>query len=139
MAAYADISYPGMLEVILEAAKERYGLGAAGKIETPYGIPESARRKSPAEFAVEFEEEVEASSSMDSEDMTVKGVFSQILPKQYKPLRAYNFEKSAGCEAKVSCLSFSLPRFSLLMNDDCKDIFILHSVVEAYSLPRILC
>ena len=76
MAAYADISYPGMLEAILEAAKERYGLGAAGKIETPYGIPESARRKSPAEFAVEFEEEVEASSSIDSEDDSERSVFS---------------------------------------------------------------
>ena len=76
MAAYADISYSGMLEAILEAAKERYGLETAGKIETPYGIPEGARRKSPAEFAVEFEEEVEASSYIDSEDDSEMSVFS---------------------------------------------------------------
>ena len=66
-------------------------------------IPESARRKSPAECAAEFEEEVEANSSMDSEDDR-KGVFSQILPKQYRPLRAYNFKKSAGCESFFSFL-----------------------------------
>lgn len=68
MSAYADISYSGMLTAIIEAAKERYGLEAAGKIEISKKIPESAPRKSPAECAAEFEEEVEASNSLDSDD-----------------------------------------------------------------------
>ncbi len=76
MAAYANISYSGMLATILEAAKERYNLGAAGKIETPYKVPESAPRKSPDECAAEFEEEVEATISMDCEDDSERNVFS---------------------------------------------------------------
>ena len=46
------------------------------KSRLPKKIPESARRKSPAECAAEFEEEVEASSSMDSEDDRERSVFS---------------------------------------------------------------
>ena len=76
MADHAGISYSGMLAAILEAAKERYGLGITEKTEIPCKIPESARRKSPAECAAEFEEEVEASSSMDSEDDREQNVFS---------------------------------------------------------------
>ena len=76
MAAYANISYSGMLAAIIEAAKERYGLGTVGKIKTFRKISESAPRKSPAECAAEFEEEVEANSSMDSENNRKRGVFS---------------------------------------------------------------
>lgn len=76
MAAYAEISYPGMLASIIEAAKERYGLGDAGKIEKCKKISESSLRKSPAECAAEFEEEVEANSSIDSENNRKRGVFS---------------------------------------------------------------
>jgi D-alanine-D-alanine ligase len=76
MAAYTGISYSGMLAGILEAAKERYGLGIKEKIEISCKMPESARRKSPAECAAEFEEEVEAKSSMTSEDNRDQSVFS---------------------------------------------------------------
>jgi D-alanine-D-alanine ligase len=76
MAAHAGISYSGMLAAILEAAKERYGLGAAEKIDISCKIPESARRKSPAEFAAEFEEEVEASNSFNSKNDTEQSVFA---------------------------------------------------------------
>ena len=79
MAAYADISYSGMLAAIIEAAKERYGLGAAGKIEISRKIPETTPRKSPAECAAEFEEEVEASSSMDSENDSEEKCFLKYL------------------------------------------------------------
>jgi D-alanine-D-alanine ligase len=87
MAAYAGISYPQMLAAILEAAKERYGLGAAEKIEIFRKTPEGIRRKSPAEFAAEFEEEIEANNSIDSEDRNEQNVF-QIIPKQYRPSEA---------------------------------------------------
>ena len=76
MAAYEGISYSGMLARILEAAKERYSLGITEKIDISCKLPESARRKSPAECAAEFEEEVEAKSSMNSEDNREKSVFS---------------------------------------------------------------
>ena len=76
MAAYADISYSGMLATIIEAAKERYGLEATGKIEIFKKMPESTPRKSPAECAAEFEEEVEANSSLDSENEGKRSVFS---------------------------------------------------------------
>jgi D-alanine-D-alanine ligase len=76
MAGHAGISYSEMLAIILEAAKERYGLGAAEKIEISCKLPESARRKSPAECAAEFEEEVEAGGSMNSVDDREQSVFS---------------------------------------------------------------
>lgn len=76
MAAYADISYSGMLATIIEAAKERYGLEATGKIEIFKKMPENTPRKSPAECAAEFEEEVEANSSLDSENEGKRSVFS---------------------------------------------------------------
>ena len=76
MAAHANISYSGMLAAIIEAAKERYGLGTVGKMETSRKIPGTNPRKSPAECAAEFEEEVEANSSMDSENNRKRGVFS---------------------------------------------------------------
>jgi len=76
MAGHAGISYSEMLAIILEAAKERYGLGAAEKIEISCKLPESVRRKSPAECAAEFEEEVEAGSSMNSVDDREQSVFS---------------------------------------------------------------
>jgi D-alanine-D-alanine ligase len=76
MAAYAGISYPQMLAAILEAAKERYGLGIAEKIENFCKTPESVRRKSPAEFAAEFEEQIEANNSIGSEDGNEQSVFS---------------------------------------------------------------
>jgi D-alanine-D-alanine ligase len=76
MAAYADISYSGMLAAIIEAAKERYRLGTAGKVETFRKMPETTLRKSPAECAAEFEEEIEASDSINSENRRKKSVFS---------------------------------------------------------------
>jgi D-alanine-D-alanine ligase len=76
MAAYADISYSGMLAAILEAAKERYGLGAPEKIETFMKIPVISLRKSPDECAAEFEEEIEANNSMDTEDERKRSVFA---------------------------------------------------------------
>lgn len=76
MAAYANISYSGMLAAIIEAAKERYGFGTVGKIEVPRKMPETTTRKSPAEYAAEFEEEIEAKSSMDSENNRKRGSFS---------------------------------------------------------------
>jgi len=76
MAAYANVSYSGMLAAIIEAAKERYGLGTAGKIEASRKMPETTTRKSPAEYAAEFEEEIEAKSSMDSENNRKRGSFS---------------------------------------------------------------
>ena len=75
MAAYANISYSGMLAAIIEAAKERYGLGTTRKIELSRKMPETTSRKSPAECAAEFEEEIEA-SSMNSENDRKKSVFS---------------------------------------------------------------
>lgn len=65
-----------MLAAILEAARERCGLGTTEIIETSYKIPESAFIKSPAEYAAEFEEEIEANSSMNSEDDGEQSVFS---------------------------------------------------------------
>ncbi len=75
MAAYANVSYSGMLAAIIEAAKERYGLGTVGKIEASRKMPEPTTRKSPAEYAAEFEEEIEANSSMDSENNRKRGSF----------------------------------------------------------------
>jgi D-alanine-D-alanine ligase len=75
MAAHAGISYPGMLAAIIETAKERYGLGASENIEISKEIREDVRRKSPAECASEFEE-VEATSSMNSENSEDGEVFS---------------------------------------------------------------
>ncbi|MDD2613314.1 MAG: methyltransferase domain-containing protein [Methanosarcina sp.] len=76
MAAYANISYSGMLAAVIEAAKERYGLKAAGKAEFSGKMPETTPRKSPAECAAEFEEEIEASNSMDSKNNQEEAVFS---------------------------------------------------------------
>ncbi len=76
MAAYANISYSGMLAAVIEAAKERYGLKAAGKAEFSGKMPETTPRKSPAECAAEFEEEIEASNSMDSKITRKKLFFS---------------------------------------------------------------
>ncbi len=78
------------LQAILEAAKERYGLGTAEKIEISCKLPESARRKSPAECAAEFEEEVEASSSMDSGDDREQSVFSDPSDETVQVLEGYN-------------------------------------------------
>ncbi len=78
MAAYANLSYSGMLATILEAAKDRYGLGNAEKIETSRKISESIPRKSPIEYAAEFEDGIEASSSLDSENTGEPEVFSEI-------------------------------------------------------------
>jgi hypothetical protein len=75
MAAYANISYSGMLAAIIEAAKERYGLGDAGKVELSRKIPEIISRKSPAECAAEFEEEIEANNCMDSENNPEESVY----------------------------------------------------------------
>ena len=90
MAAHAGTSYSEMLEAILEAAKERYGLGIAEKIEISCKLPESARRKSPAECAAEFEEEVEASSSMDSGDDREQSVFSDPSDETVQVFEGYN-------------------------------------------------
>ena len=76
MAAYANISYSGMLAAIIEAAKERYGLGNDGKVELSRKMPEATPRKSPAEYAAEFEEEIEASNCMESGNNRKKNVFS---------------------------------------------------------------
>jgi|GEM_PF-2072030 hypothetical protein len=92
MAAYADISYSGMFEVILEAAKERYSIRIAEKNENFRKIPESSRRSSPAEYADELEQEIEANNSMDSENNKRKEVFFLILLKYYRLLRAHKFE-----------------------------------------------
>ncbi len=64
-----------MLAAVIEAAKERYGLKAAGKAEFSGKMPETTPRKSPAECAAEFEEEIEASNSMDSKNNQEKAVF----------------------------------------------------------------
>jgi len=90
MAALAGISYSEMLSAILEAAKERYGLGIAEKIEISCKLPESARRKSPAECAAEFKEEVEASSSMDSGDDREQSVFSDPSDETVQVFEGYN-------------------------------------------------
>ncbi|HWR26065.1 MAG TPA: methyltransferase domain-containing protein [Methanosarcina sp.] len=74
MAAHAGISYPEMLAAIIEAAKERYGLGTSEPVEISKQINENALRKSPAECAAEFEE-VE-SNSLGSEDNDEEDVFS---------------------------------------------------------------
>jgi len=77
MAAYANISYSGMLAAILEAAKKRCGLGAGVvKIELQRKVPERSPRKSPDEYAAEFEEEVEAKGSIESENDRKRNVFS---------------------------------------------------------------
>ncbi len=76
MAAFANISYSGMLAAIIDSAKERYGLGTVGKTDTSRKIPVTTSRKSPAEYAAEFEEEIEAKSSMDSESNRKRGTFS---------------------------------------------------------------
>ena len=76
MAAYADISYSGMFESILEAAKKRYGIRIAEKNKNFRKIPESSRRNSPAEYAAELEEEIEANNSMDSKNNRKRNVFS---------------------------------------------------------------
>jgi D-alanine-D-alanine ligase len=76
MTAYADTSYSGMFEAILEAAKERYGIRIAEKNENCRKIPESSRRNSPAEYAAELEEEIEANNYMDSENNRKRSVLS---------------------------------------------------------------
>jgi D-alanine-D-alanine ligase len=76
MAAYANISYSGMLAAIIGAAKRRYGIGLGGKVVLQRKVPEQSTRKSPAECAAEFEEEVEAKSSIESENGRKRNVFS---------------------------------------------------------------
>lgn len=76
MAAYASVSYSGMLAAILEAAKKRYGIGIGGKAEFQKKVLAQSPRKSPAECAAEFEEEVEAKSSIESENNRKRNVFS---------------------------------------------------------------
>ncbi|AKB38635.1 hypothetical protein MSSAC_4045 [Methanosarcina siciliae C2J] len=77
MAAYVNISYSGTLAAILEAAKKRYGIGAgAVKVELQRKVPVRSPRKSPDEYAAEFEEEVEAKGSIESENDRKRNVFS---------------------------------------------------------------
>ncbi|MHC1756517.1 MAG: methyltransferase domain-containing protein [Methanosarcina sp.] len=77
MAAYASISYSDMLAAVLEAAKKRYGIGMdVVKAELQKKVPEQSPRKSPAECAAEFEEEVEAKGSIESENDRKRNVFS---------------------------------------------------------------
>ncbi len=77
MAAYANISYSGMLAAILEAAKKRCGLGmGVVKVELQRKVSERSPRKSPDEYAAEFEEEVEAKGSIESENDRKRNVFS---------------------------------------------------------------
>ena len=76
MAAYADISYSGMFEVILEDAKEGYSIRIAEKNENFRKILESSRRSSPSEYAAKLEEEIEANNPMDSENNKNRSVFS---------------------------------------------------------------
>lgn len=77
MAAYANISYSGMLAAVIGAAKRRYGIGIGGKVVHQRKVPEQSTRKSPAECAAEFEEEVEAKNSIKSEDERKRDVFSR--------------------------------------------------------------
>jgi len=76
MAAYASISYSGMLAAVIEAAKKRYSIGPGGKAELQKKVLEQSSRKSPAECAAEFEEEVEAKGSIESENDRKRTVFS---------------------------------------------------------------
>ncbi len=76
MAAYADISYSGMFEAILEAAKERYGIRIAEKNEDFRKMHESSCRSSLAECAAELEKAVEVNDPLDSENNKKSGVFS---------------------------------------------------------------
>ena len=82
MATYADISYSEMLAAILEAAKKRYDLGFPEKIEVSKKIHQRTSRKSPDEYAAEFEEkfeeDIEASDSIDSGDDRKREAFSDI-------------------------------------------------------------
>lgn len=75
MAAYANISYSGMLAAIIGAAKKRYGIGLGGKVVLQTKAGQSTR-KSPAECAAEFEEEVEAKSSIEPGNGRKRNVFS---------------------------------------------------------------
>ncbi|HII80812.1 MAG TPA: methyltransferase domain-containing protein [Methanosarcina sp.] len=77
MSAYANISYSGMLAAIIGAAKKRYGIGTGGKVVLQRKVPGQSTRKSPDECAAEFEEEVEAKNSIDSEDDRKRNVFSR--------------------------------------------------------------
>jgi D-alanine-D-alanine ligase len=77
MAAYSNISYSGMLATIIGAAKRRYGLGIGGKVVLQRKVPGQSTRKSPAECAAEFEAEVEAKGSIDSENDRKRNVFSR--------------------------------------------------------------
>ncbi|MPM54958.1 D-alanine--D-alanine ligase [bioreactor metagenome] len=77
MAAYTNISYSGMLAAIIGAAKRRYGVGIGGKVVLQRKVSEQSTRKSPAEYAAEFEEEVEAKNSVESEDGRKRNVFSR--------------------------------------------------------------
>ncbi len=77
MAAYSNISYSGMLAAIIGAAKKRYGIGTGGKVVLQRKVPGQPTRKSPAECAAEFEEEVEAKNSVESENDRKRNVFSR--------------------------------------------------------------
>jgi D-alanine-D-alanine ligase len=77
MAAYSNISYSGMLAAIIGAAKRRYGIGIGGKVVIQRKAAEQPTRKSPAECAAEFEEEVEAKNSIESGDGRKRNVFSR--------------------------------------------------------------
>ena len=77
MSAYANISYSGMLAAIIGAAKKRYGIGTGGKVVLQRKVSGQSTRKSPDECAAEFEEEVEAKNSIDSEDDRKRNVFSR--------------------------------------------------------------
>ncbi|AKB18910.1 MULTISPECIES: methyltransferase domain-containing protein [unclassified Methanosarcina] len=76
MAAYTNISYSGMLAAILEAAKKRSGIGTSVKVELHKKLSGQISRKSPAECAAEFEEEVEAKGSIESETDRKRNIFS---------------------------------------------------------------
>ncbi|MDM7920176.1 MAG: hypothetical protein QUS12_13565, partial [Methanosarcina sp.] len=54
-----------------------YSIGIGGKVVHQRKVPEQSTRKSPAECAAEFEEEVEAKSSMESENERKRNVFSR--------------------------------------------------------------
>ncbi|MDI9396121.1 MAG: methyltransferase domain-containing protein [Euryarchaeota archaeon] len=77
MSAYANISYSGMLAAIIMAAKKRYGIGTGGKVVVQRKVPGQFTRKSPDECAAEFEEEVEAKNSIESENDRKRNVFSR--------------------------------------------------------------
>ena len=74
MAAYANILFWNAC-CSYRSCKERYGLKLPEKLNFRKNA-QTTPRKSPAECAAEFEEEIEASNSMDSKNNQEKAVFS---------------------------------------------------------------